>query len=134
MAGIVLEPLVAKEPSCPVCSHYDYEERLLERVIRNELALKDTLEKITETNAKVDETLKKIENENSKLNNAIHALEEKKSSLDVKVDAFIVSRAHNVSESVAEMKAAIKSLVVQTTKELGVMKGSAFIVIILRYI
>ncbi|KAH3814808.1 hypothetical protein DPMN_143321 [Dreissena polymorpha] len=43
----------AEEPSCPVCSRYEYEEKLLERVLRNELALENTLKEIKETNAKV---------------------------------------------------------------------------------
>ncbi|KAH3859892.1 hypothetical protein DPMN_102713 [Dreissena polymorpha] len=48
----------AREPSSPICSKYDYEERLLERVIRNELALETTLKEILKTNANVVDALK----------------------------------------------------------------------------
>ncbi|KAH3809845.1 hypothetical protein DPMN_138225 [Dreissena polymorpha] len=30
---------VAREPACPACSRYDFEERLLERDLRNELVI-----------------------------------------------------------------------------------------------
>ncbi|KAH3805367.1 hypothetical protein DPMN_133670 [Dreissena polymorpha] len=43
----------AIEPSTPICSRYDHEERLSERVLRNELALETTLNDILKTNAKV---------------------------------------------------------------------------------
>ncbi|KAH3815746.1 hypothetical protein DPMN_144277 [Dreissena polymorpha] len=46
---------LAVELSCPVCSKCEYEERLLERVLRNEFELKNTVNKITETHAKVED-------------------------------------------------------------------------------
>ncbi|KAH3810086.1 uncharacterized protein LOC127836458 [Dreissena polymorpha] len=120
----MLKASSAVEPSCQVCSKFDY-ERLLERVIRNELTLKDTLDKITKTNAKVEETLKRIETENAKLNLAMQGLEEKKRTIDDKIDALVDTGAKNMSEAVAEMKTAVQSLVKQTAQEWDVMKENS---------
>ncbi|KAH3805321.1 hypothetical protein DPMN_133621 [Dreissena polymorpha] len=62
------------EPSCPICSKYDFVEQLLERVIRNEFALKDALDKITATHSKVVDTLKKIDEKEMTLNESIKSL------------------------------------------------------------
>ncbi|KAH3773817.1 hypothetical protein DPMN_175187 [Dreissena polymorpha] len=97
----------AMERSCPVYSRFDYDEKLLERVIRNEFALKDTLDKITETNSKVQEMLKQIEKDYAKLNQALHALEEKGRALQDKVGYFLDDGAQNASVTVAEMKTAV---------------------------
>ncbi|KAH3693312.1 complement C1q tumor necrosis factor-related protein 5-like [Dreissena polymorpha] len=72
---------LAVEPSCPVCSKYEYEVKLLERVLSNEMALANTLNKITETRAKVEDSLKSIQAENVKLNNAMLSLEVMKGPL-----------------------------------------------------
>ncbi|XP_052217882.1 uncharacterized protein LOC127835477 [Dreissena polymorpha] len=74
----------ALEPSCPVCSKFEYEKKLLERVIRNELALKDTLDKKTETHAKVADTLTGV-------SQAVKGLEDTKQDLRVNVEAFLNS-------------------------------------------
>ncbi|KAH3815733.1 hypothetical protein DPMN_144264 [Dreissena polymorpha] len=51
---------LAIEPLCSVCSKYEYEERLLEQILSNELAMKNTLNKITETHKQVEDSLKAI--------------------------------------------------------------------------
>ncbi|KAH3812922.1 hypothetical protein DPMN_141365 [Dreissena polymorpha] len=68
---------LAAEPACPVCSRYNYEEMLLQRVIRNELVMEHTLKDIKETNTKVVDALRKLQYENGKVNIAIEAMERK---------------------------------------------------------
>ncbi|XP_052281886.1 uncharacterized protein LOC127879222 [Dreissena polymorpha] len=56
---------VAKEPFCPVCARYEYDEKLLE------MALGVTLKEIKGTNAKVLSTLADIEENRMALNSAL---------------------------------------------------------------
>ncbi|KAH3697888.1 hypothetical protein DPMN_085400 [Dreissena polymorpha] len=116
---VLLGTTHAAEPSCPVCSKYDYEVSLLERVLSNELALKNTLEKISETHAKVEDTLKAIQVENVKLNDAMTALEVKKIEMDERLEINLNSGITNVSEAVSEkMKTNVQVFVAKTEKEL----------------
>ncbi|KAH3693246.1 hypothetical protein DPMN_192650 [Dreissena polymorpha] len=119
---VLLGTPLAAEPSCPVCSKYDYEVSLLERVLSNELALKNTLDKISETHAKVEDTLKAIQGENVKLNHAMTALEIKKKEMDERLNNSISSGITNVSETISEMKTNVQVLVAKTEKELEAMK------------
>ncbi|KAH3693305.1 uncharacterized protein LOC127863110 [Dreissena polymorpha] len=145
VAVIMFGTSVAVEPSCPVCSKYEYEERLLERVLSNELALRNILNKITETQAQVEDTLKAMKAESVKINDAMHAMDvkkreideemkaslqslrkevhEKKQDLTDKVDGFLVTGVRNLTGNVQEMSTIVQSLVAQTSKELDILKG-----------
>ena len=50
-------------------------EGVVERVIRNELALEQTLKDIKETNTKVVDALRKLQDENDKVNTSIESME-----------------------------------------------------------
>ncbi|KAH3755695.1 hypothetical protein DPMN_190393 [Dreissena polymorpha] len=67
----------AAEPACPVCTRYHYEELLLERVLRNELALEQTLKDIKETTTKDADALRKLQDDQEKVNNVIESMERK---------------------------------------------------------
>ncbi|KAH3693251.1 hypothetical protein DPMN_192655 [Dreissena polymorpha] len=99
----------ATEPSCPVCSKYEYEVSLLERVLSNEPALKNTLDKISETHAKVEDTLKAIQGENVKLNDAMTALEVKKKEMDERLKA-LNNTLDKTSETHAKVKDTLKAI------------------------
>ncbi|KAH3812936.1 hypothetical protein DPMN_141379 [Dreissena polymorpha] len=94
---------LAAEPACPVCSRYNYEEMLLERVIRNELALENTLKDIKETNTKVVDALRKLQDENDKVNIAIEAMERKQIVMEAALSDSIKTALTNVSESLTHM-------------------------------
>ncbi|KAH3809784.1 hypothetical protein DPMN_138163 [Dreissena polymorpha] len=87
----------AREPSYPTCSRYDYEERLLERVLRNELSIENMLKEIRETYVKVESAL-----------NLMHEDRHKLSAAKEEMEAEIKSRLHvglnNMSDSLAFMK------------------------------
>ncbi|KAH3807250.1 hypothetical protein DPMN_135585 [Dreissena polymorpha] len=91
------------EPACPVCSRYHYEETLLERVLRNELALEQTLKDIKETNTKVVDSLKELQNENNKVNTAIELMERKQISMEATLGDTIKTALANVSESLSHI-------------------------------
>ncbi|KAH3812933.1 hypothetical protein DPMN_141376 [Dreissena polymorpha] len=83
---------LAAEPACPVCSRYNYEEMLLQRVIRNELVLEHTLKDIKETNTKVVDALRKLQYENGKVNIAIEAMERKQ----ILIEAALSTEQHRI--------------------------------------
>ncbi|KAH3812934.1 hypothetical protein DPMN_141377 [Dreissena polymorpha] len=94
---------LAAELACPVCSRYNYEEMLLERVIRNELALEHTLKDIKETNTKVVDALRKLQDENDKVNIAIEVMERKQIVMEAALSDAIKTVLTNVSESLTHM-------------------------------
>ncbi|KAH3809840.1 hypothetical protein DPMN_138220 [Dreissena polymorpha] len=87
----------AREPSSPACSRYDYEERLLERVLRNELSIENMLKEIRETNVKVESALKLMHEDR-------HNLAASKEEMDTKIKATLHDSLKNMSDSVAFMK------------------------------
>ncbi|KAH3812894.1 hypothetical protein DPMN_141337 [Dreissena polymorpha] len=94
---------LAAEPACPSCSKYHFEEMLLERVLRNELALEHTLTEIKETNTKVVDALKKIQDENNKVNTAIELMERKEILMEATLDDSVKTALKNVSESLTHI-------------------------------
>ncbi|KAH3806009.1 hypothetical protein DPMN_134319 [Dreissena polymorpha] len=93
----------AADSACPVCSKYHYEEMLLERVLRNELAMEQTLKDIKETDTKIVGSLKKLHDENNKCNIAIEAMERKQIVMEAKLDYSIKIALTNVSESLTNI-------------------------------
>ncbi|XP_052216578.1 uncharacterized protein LOC127834604 [Dreissena polymorpha] len=84
----------AREPSSPACSRYDYEERLLERVLRNELALETTLSEILKTNAKVVHALKLLEDGKAKVESTLAEMEKKQIDIESRLADFIANSTH----------------------------------------
>ncbi|XP_052217924.1 uncharacterized protein LOC127835527 [Dreissena polymorpha] len=76
---------------------------LLERVLRNELAMEQTLKDIKETDTKIVGSLKKLHDENNKCNIAIEAMERKQIVMEAKLDYSIKIALTNVSESLTNI-------------------------------
>ncbi|KAH3814849.1 hypothetical protein DPMN_143362 [Dreissena polymorpha] len=119
----VILVVVTKEPSSPACSRYDFEEKLLERVLRNELAIETMLKEIRETNLNVKSTLgaldKSKDDMDSKLTNAIRSGMTQISDLtqnasmtisEIKKEAALLKQ--NASMTISEIK-----------KEAALLKG-----------
>ncbi|WAR16136.1 hypothetical protein MAR_030730 [Mya arenaria] len=65
---------LASESSCPVCSKYDYEEKLLERMIRMEFDFRKVLTENKVVSETVEHDLTKIKKENKRLYGEVDAL------------------------------------------------------------
>ncbi|KAH3809810.1 hypothetical protein DPMN_138190 [Dreissena polymorpha] len=105
----IIQTTAAKEPWRPACSRYDYEERLLERVIRNELSMETLLKEIHETNVKIESSLKILER-------AIYEVETQLKSEINKAKAYM-------SDAVAEMTNNSSMTAIQIKKEIEKLKG-----------
>ncbi|KAH3799708.1 hypothetical protein DPMN_153320 [Dreissena polymorpha] len=82
-----------------MCSRYHYQEILPERLLRNDVALEQTLKDITENNKKVVDALRKLQYENYKVNNAIDSIERKHIYMEATFDDAIKTALTNVFES-----------------------------------
>ncbi|XP_052218609.1 uncharacterized protein LOC127836169 [Dreissena polymorpha] len=114
---------LAAEPACPVCSRYNYEEMLLERVIRNELALEHTLKDIKETNTKVVDALRKLQDENDKVNIANAAMERKQIVMEAALSDAIKTALTNVSESLTHMLTESVRAIKEMESRVNLIKG-----------
>ncbi|KAH3805349.1 hypothetical protein DPMN_133651 [Dreissena polymorpha] len=75
----------------PICSKDDYEKRLLERILRNELALETTLNEIVKTNNKVVDALTQLEDAKAKLESTLAVIEKKHITMVSRLVDFITN-------------------------------------------
>ncbi|KAH3805392.1 hypothetical protein DPMN_133695 [Dreissena polymorpha] len=123
----------AREPSSLICSRYDYEERLLERVLRNELALETTLNEIMKTNAKVVDALTQLEDAKTKVDSTLAVMEKKQIEMKSQLADFISNASYimnstlvaNVGalvEASSQIKENASVTVQQLVKEVNILK------------
>ncbi|KAH3814836.1 hypothetical protein DPMN_143349 [Dreissena polymorpha] len=113
---------VAKEPSCPACSRYDFEEKLLERVLRNELVIETMLKEIREPNVIVESALNLMKDDRKKLEGIIEALDKYKDDMESKLDKSISSGMTNISETVSDLTHDASMTISQITMENAILK------------
>ncbi|XP_052216575.1 uncharacterized protein LOC127834603 isoform X2 [Dreissena polymorpha] len=97
----VIVATCAREPSIPICSKYDYEERLLERVLRNEFALETTHDEIAKTNAKVVDALKQLVEEKAKVESTLAVIEKNLIEMESRLSDFISNASNNLNSTLA---------------------------------
>ncbi|KAH3809795.1 hypothetical protein DPMN_138175 [Dreissena polymorpha] len=91
----------AREPSCQACSRYDFEERLLERVLRNELVIETMLKETRETNVKVESAIKLLHEDRGKLADSLNGLEKSNTEMDTEMKGKLQGALKNMSDSLA---------------------------------
>ncbi|XP_052761398.1 collagen alpha-2(VIII) chain-like [Mya arenaria] len=73
---LLVSATVASEPSCPACSKYDYEEKVLERIIRMEFAFEKVLKENKAVSKTVEQDLTRFKEENERLHATVDALKD----------------------------------------------------------
>ncbi|XP_052761738.1 uncharacterized protein LOC128204362 [Mya arenaria] len=73
---LLVSVTMASEPSCPSCSKYDYEEKVLERMIRMEFAFENVLKENKAVSETVEEDLTRIKEENERLHATVDVLKD----------------------------------------------------------
>ncbi|KAH3805364.1 hypothetical protein DPMN_133667 [Dreissena polymorpha] len=109
----------AREPSSPICSRYDYEERLLERVLRNELALETTLNEIVKTNDKVLDALKQLEDGKAKLESSLAVMEKTQIEMESRLSDFISNASNFMNTTLAANVGALEKKQIQMESRLS---------------
>ncbi|KAH3807470.1 hypothetical protein DPMN_135810 [Dreissena polymorpha] len=69
------------EPSCPVCLRNDYQARLLDRLLSDELDLKNMLQEIRETMSTVEAALNEMNEMATKTSEAIPLVDQESRSM-----------------------------------------------------
>ncbi|KAH3805423.1 hypothetical protein DPMN_133726 [Dreissena polymorpha] len=85
----VILAFCSREPLSPTCMLYEYEERLLERVLRNEIGLENTLKDIVKTHVKVEDALKQLEDGKVQIKSTLEAMKEKQATMDLTLREFM---------------------------------------------
>ncbi|KAH3755664.1 hypothetical protein DPMN_190362 [Dreissena polymorpha] len=114
----------AREPSCPVCSRYDYEERILERVLRNEMAMDNLLAEIRKTNAEVKAGLKEDKTE---LATAMTAIKKAQADMKSMLDDAIQGGLINITVAVTSMTTNTSEAITRMEKENKILKDQLVI-------
>ncbi|KAH3787904.1 hypothetical protein DPMN_166035 [Dreissena polymorpha] len=125
----------AREPFSTICSRYDYEERLLLRVLRNELALETTLKDILKTNSKVVDALKQLEDGKAKVDSALSVMEKKQIEIESTLSDFVNNASNNMNATLAanvgsmvkaasDIKEKASLSVQQLVNEVRILKGT----------
>ncbi|XP_052761712.1 uncharacterized protein LOC128204337 [Mya arenaria] len=98
---LMVSATLASEPSCPACSKYDYEEKMLERMIRMEFAFEKLGEKVEQSlNNIKDEKERFLEQAESKL---ASLMDEAKRNQSSKLQKFEVDSNNTLEQAIAAL-------------------------------
>ncbi|WAR16193.1 hypothetical protein MAR_030787 [Mya arenaria] len=90
---------LASEPSCPACSKYDYEEKVLERMIRMEFAFEKVLDENKAVSKSVQLDLTRIKEENEHLHATVDALKEQQEHAERRLISLMEEVERNQSST-----------------------------------
>ncbi|XP_052761731.1 uncharacterized protein LOC128204355 [Mya arenaria] len=94
---------VASEPSCPECSKYDYEEKVLERMIRIEFAFENVLKENKAVSKTVEEDLTRIKEENERLHATVDVLKDQQEQAERKLVSLMEDVEKNQSSTLEKI-------------------------------
>ncbi|XP_052761729.1 uncharacterized protein LOC128204353 [Mya arenaria] len=100
---LLVSMTVASEPSCPACSKYDYEEKVLERMIRMEFAFKKVLKENKAISKTVEHDLTRIKEENERLHATVDALKDHKEIAERKLVSLMEEVERNQSSTLEKI-------------------------------
>ncbi|XP_052761790.1 uncharacterized protein LOC128204414 [Mya arenaria] len=94
---------VASEPSCPACSKYDYEEKVLERMVRMEFAFEKVLKENKDVSKTVEQDLTRIKEENERLHATIDALKDQQEQAERRLVSLMEEVERNQSSTLEKI-------------------------------
>ncbi|XP_052787701.1 complement C1q-like protein 2 [Mya arenaria] len=89
---LLVSVTLASEPTCPACSKYDYEEKMLERMIRMEFAF----EKLDE---KLEQNLNKLKEEKARLQEIVDDLKDQQEQAESRLVSLMEEVERNQSST-----------------------------------
>ncbi|XP_052761365.1 uncharacterized protein LOC128204068 [Mya arenaria] len=93
----------ASEPSCPACSKYDYEEKLLERMIRMEFAYEKVLKENKDVSKTVEQDLTRIKEENERLYATVQTLKDQQEQAERRLFSLMEEVERNQSSTLEKI-------------------------------
>ncbi|XP_052761726.1 uncharacterized protein LOC128204350 [Mya arenaria] len=100
---LLVSMTVASEPSCPACSKYDYEEKVLERMIRMEFAFEKVLKENKAVSKTVEQDLTRIKEENERLHATVDALKDQQEQAERKLVSLMEEVERNQSSTLEKI-------------------------------
>ncbi|WAR22709.1 hypothetical protein MAR_036378 [Mya arenaria] len=113
----------AVEPTCPVCSKYDYDERLLERVIKNELTFQLLSEGIQKTNEIVQSKLADLKSKTEEAKSVVERTNVLVDNTERTLAELTGDTRANVSETIMETRRQLQSLQTQAREFMDIARG-----------
>ncbi|XP_052761752.1 uncharacterized protein LOC128204375 [Mya arenaria] len=96
---ILVSATLASEPSCPACSKYDYEEKVLERMIRMEFAFEKVMNENKAVSKTVEQDLTCIKEENERLHATVDALKDQQEQAERRLISLMYEVEKNQSSA-----------------------------------
>ncbi|XP_052762464.1 uncharacterized protein LOC128205086 [Mya arenaria] len=100
---LLVSATVASEPSCPACSKYDYEEKVLERMIRMEFAFEKVLKENKDVSKTVEQDLTRIKVENERLHATVDALKNQQEQAERRLVSLMEEVERNQSSTLVKI-------------------------------
>ncbi|XP_052761737.1 uncharacterized protein LOC128204361 [Mya arenaria] len=100
---LLVSVTMATEPSCPACSKYDYEEKVLERMIRMEFAFEKVLKENKAVSKTVEQDLMLIKEENERLHATVDALKDQQEQAERRLDSLMEEVERNQSSTLEKI-------------------------------
>ncbi|XP_052762383.1 heavy metal-binding protein HIP-like [Mya arenaria] len=113
---------MASEPSCPACSKYDYEEKVLERMIRMEFAFEKVLKDNKAVSETVEEDLTRIKEENERLHATVDALNDQQEQAERRLVSLMEEVERNQSSTLEKIVSDSNTTLEQTIAAFNDMK------------
>ncbi|WAR16177.1 hypothetical protein MAR_030771 [Mya arenaria] len=120
---LLVSVTMATEPSCPACSKYDYEEKVLERMIRMEFAFEKVLKENKAVSKTVEQDLMLIKEENERLHATVDALKDQQEQAERRLDSLMEEVERNQSSTLEKIYYDSNSTLEQTIAAFNNIKG-----------
>ncbi|XP_052761718.1 uncharacterized protein LOC128204343 [Mya arenaria] len=119
---LLVSVTLGSEPSCPACSKYDYEERMLERIIRMEFAFENVLKENKAVSKTVEQDLTRIKEENERLQAVIYALKDQQEQAERKLVSLMEVVERNQSSTLERILSTSNNTLEQIIADFNNMK------------
>ncbi|XP_052761741.1 heavy metal-binding protein HIP-like [Mya arenaria] len=111
---LLVSMTVASEPSCSACSKYDYEEKVLERMIRMEFAFEKVLKENKAISKTVEQDLTRIKEENERLHATVDAFKDQQEQAERRLVSLMEEVERNQSSTLEKIVSNSNTLLEQT--------------------
>ncbi|XP_052761739.1 uncharacterized protein LOC128204363 [Mya arenaria] len=100
---LLVSMTLASEPSCPECSKYDYEEKVLERMIRMEFAFEKVLKENKAVSKTVEQDLTRIKEDNERLQATVDVFQDQQEQAERRLVSLMEEIERNQSSTLEKI-------------------------------
>ncbi|XP_052761743.1 uncharacterized protein LOC128204367 [Mya arenaria] len=119
---LLVSVAMASEPSCPACSKYDYEEKMLERMIRMEFVFEKVLKENKALSKTVEQDLMLINEESERLHVTVDSLKDQQEQAERRLDSLMEGIERNQSSTLEKIVSDSNSTLEHTVATINDMR------------